>query len=204
MADKASGADFRYYDEAIRTQADIIASLLTVSTKNNNDAKKAIDALETLRAKLSQDVSAMTDNVKVTIAQSADGTATRAAELLQKRFLHADAAADAAARRYLQAGRWLGIKTFLILLAGVAVIVLGWWLVASPLLPTFDELQKRRDEIARLTALGENLEKKGVNLDWTYCRDRNNRKIICFRTDGETYTDEKNGASYASPYRAKR
>jgi hypothetical protein len=146
----------------------------------------------------------MSDNVQATVAQAADGMATKAAELLQKKFTQADAAADAAARRYLQAGRWLGIKTFLVLFACLVALVLGGWLIAAPLLPTFEELQKRRDEIAALTALAQDLEKKGVNLKWTYCEDGNKSKVMCFRTDGQTYTDRESGATYGSPYRAKR
>lgn len=204
MADRFQNADFGYYDKAIRAQVEIIASLLAVSSQNNNDAKKAVSALESLRIRLTEDVSAMRDNVQATVAQAADGTATKAAELLQKKFMQADAAADAAARRYLHAGRWLGIKTFLVLLACLVALVLGGWLIAAPLLPTFEELQKRRDEIAALTALAQDLEKKGVNLKWTYCEDGNKSKVMCFRTDGQTYTDRKSGATYASPYRAKR
>jgi len=204
MADRFQNADFGYYDKTIRAQVEIIASLLAASTQNNNDAKKAVAALENLRIRLTEDVSAMSDNVQATVAQAADGTATKAAELLQKKFTQADAAADAAAHRYLQAARWLGIKTFLVLLACLGAMVLGGWLIAAPLLPTFEELQKRRDEIAGLTALAQGLEKKGVNLEWTYCEGRNKSKVMCFRTDGQTYTDHESGATYASPYRTKR
>lgn len=204
MEGRFQGVDFEYYDKAIRAQVEIVASLLNVSTQNNNDTKKAVAALENLRLRLTQDVSTMTGNVQATVAQAADSTATKAAELLQKNFAQANAAADAAARRYLQAGRWLGIKTFLVLLACLAAILVGGWLMAAPLLPTFEELQKRRDEIASLTALAEDLEKKGVKLEWTHCSDRNKTKVMCFRTDGQTYTAPKSGATYASPYRAER
>lgn len=204
MADRGPGADFKYYDETIRAQAEIIATLLTVCTQNTNDAKKAIAALENSRTKLTEDVSTLTANVQAAIAQSADDTATRAAKLLQEKFMQADAAADAAARRYLQAGRWLGTKTFLLLLSCLAAIALAGWLIAAPLLPTFEELQKRRDDVASLTAHAEGLAKKGVNLEWTYCRDQNQPKTMCFRTDGKGYIDPKSGATYASPYHAKR
>ncbi len=203
MNDRFQNADFAYYDKAIRDQVEIIASLLTVSAQNNIDAKKAVSTLEKLRMRLIEDVSTMSDNVHATVAHVAEGTATKAAELLQKKFTEADAAADAAARRYLQAGRWLGIKTFLVLLACLGAMVLGGWLIAAPLLPTFEELQKRRDEISTLTALAQDLENKGVKLVWRYCLDRNKSKVMCFRTDGETYTDHESGATYASPYRAK-
>jgi hypothetical protein len=197
-------ADYRYYDETIRAQAEIIATLLAASAQNHNDAKMAITALDDLRIKLARDVSAMSENVRSTITNSADGTAKRAAKLLQEQFSQADAAADAAAQRYLSAGRWLGVKTFLTLLTCLAAAVLGAWLLASPLLPTFEELQARRDEIVALTARAEDMEKKGANLEWTYCENRNGRKSLCFRTDGEQYSNKKNGAFYSVPYRTNR
>ncbi len=201
---QTSAAEYKTYDEMIRAQAEIVSTILTTGIENQEAADKAFKALDRLRSEVTQNVSALATNVTLQIGSSAETTAKKAAELLHEKFIEADAAAEAAAKRYRTAGRWLSLKLFMGLIIFLMALGLAAWLLVLPLLPSFEELQMRRDEISTLNARVADLEKKGIHLEWSTCLDKSNRPLLCFRTTGQQYGDSKNGESYAIPYRSKR
>ncbi|MNJ37888.1 hypothetical protein D3C77_327240 [compost metagenome] len=75
------------------------------------------------------------------------------------------------------------------------------WFLASPLLPSHEEIEFRRRQIAEMEAKAAVLAKKGVNLDWDQCKTGLlNRTKLCFRSDGEIYTRKGTDQHYAVPH----
>lgn len=204
MTAPVTASEYKTYDEKIRAQAEILTSLLSAGIQNQEAADKAVAALNLLRTELQRSVSAMTVSVTSQISSLAEGTATEAARLLGQKFEQANQAADAAARRYQKAGRWLGFKTFMVLFISLGMVGLATWLLASPLLPSYGELASRRAEIADMETIAEELARKGVHLEWTTCNRSFRSSTMCFRSDGETYTAKETGETYAVPYSARR
>lgn len=204
MTPPVTTSEYKTYDEKIQAQAEILTSLLSAGIQNQDAADKAVAALDLLRTEVQRCVSAMAASVTSQISSLAEGTATEAARLLGQKFEHADQAADAAAKRYQMAGRWLGFKTFMVLFISLGMVGLATWLLASPLLPSYGELASRRAELADMEALAEELSRKGVHLEWTTCDRKFRSSTMCFRSDGKTYTAEETGETYAVPYSMHR
>ncbi len=196
MTTSTTASEYETYDEKIRAQAEMLTSLLSAGLQTQDAADQAVSALSTLQKEvLTQILVARND-----LSHIADKTATRAAALLIEKFDQANDAADKAARRYENAGHMLGLKTFAFFVGSLAIICTGAWFLASPLLPSHEELKFRRTLIAEMEAKAAMLAHKGVNLEWSECA-----KKPCFRINKITYTaTDGSGRHYAIPYSAWR
>lgn len=201
MTTPITAREYGTYDEKIRAQAEMLTSLLSVGLQTQDAADKAVSALSTLQKEVLTQISA----AKKDLSLIADATATQAAALLTGKFDRANDAAGEAAKRYEDAGRMLGLKTFAVLVASLSVICTAAWFLASPLLPSREELEFRRAQIAEMEAKAAMLAREGVNLEWTNCKTGLlERTKPCFRTNGETYTIEGTERHYAVPYSSLR
>lgn len=184
------------YDEKIRTQAEMLTSLLSAGLQTQEAADKAVSALIELQREVGQQIYA----AKKSLPALADLTATETAKLLAERFTQANEAAEQAAKQYEKAGRFLGLKTFMTLLGSLTVICTAAWLLAGPLLPSHEEMEFRRNQIAEMEARAQILAKKGVSLSWRECDTGYLSKHLCFRSDGKIYTVPGTDQHYAVPY----
>lgn len=201
MTTSITAREYETYDEKIRVQAEMLTSLLSAGLQTQDAADKAVSALSTLQKEVLAQISAANKDLSLI----ADATATKAAALLAEKFDRANDAAGEAATRYENAGRMLGLKTFATLVTSLAVICTAAWFLASPMLPSREELEFRRAQIAEMEAKAAMLARKGVNLEWTNCKTGSlERTKPCFRTNGEKYTIEGTDRHYAVPYSSLR
>lgn len=197
MTTLVTAQEYESYDEKIRAQAEMLTSLLSAGLQTQDAADKAVLAL----SRLQQEVHRQISSARNDLCTLADATATEAAKLLTEKFDRANEAAAVATKRYEKAGRLLGVKTFVTLVGALAVIGAAAWFLASPLLPSHEEIEFRRRQIAEMEAKAAVLAKKGVNLDWDQCKTGLlNRTKLCFRSDGEIYTREGTDQHYAVPH----
>ena len=200
MSPPTTAREYETYDEKIRTQAEVLTSLLTAGMRTKDDADEAVAALRKLQTEVVEQITSARNDLSLI----ADETATKAAALLSEKFNQANEAADKTARQYKSAGRMLGLKTFAVLVVSLLAICATAWLLAGPLLPSQAELAFRRTQIAEMETKAAELERRGVNLEWSTCsvgilkRDK-----PCFRSDGQTYGPEDRSSSYAVPYSAR-
>lgn len=197
MTKPVNAREYETYDEKIRTQAEMLTSLLSAGLETQEAADAAVSALNMLR----EEVQKQTSFIRKDLSSLAEATATEAAKLLVKKFAQANNAADAAAERYEKAGLLLGLKTFAALVVSLTIVGTVAWFLASPLLPSREEIAFRRTQIAEMDVRAAALAKKGVHLDWTECQTGLLKKTRpCFRTDGEVYSVEGTDRHYAIPY----
>lgn len=123
-------------------------------------------------------------------------TANEAASLLKVRFLEADQQAIAAAIRYKNAARRLGLKLFFALTLVVTSASIAAWLILAPMMPTAAYMQERRGELVAMEAQVAALKKKGASLQWGTCGGE-----WCFRTNGASYGTK--GDTYSIPFRKR-
>lgn len=192
--------EYQTYDEKIRTQAEMLTSLLSAGLQTQDAADKAVAAL----AELQQEVERQIYTASKSLSTLADATATEAAKLLVEKFDHANKAAKEAAERYEKAGRLLGLKTFVTLVGSLGVICAAAWFVASPLLPSHEEIEFRRSQIAEMETRAAFLAEKGVNLIWIKCDTGLISQSLCFRSDGKVYTQEGSDRYYSVPFGSRR
>ncbi|WP_338805533.1 hypothetical protein V8U11_17445 [Pseudomonas chlororaphis] len=197
MTTLLTAREYESYDEKIRAQAEMLTSLLSAGLQTQDAADQAVLALSRLQQEVHRQISTARDD----LSTLADATATEAAKLLTEKFDRANEAAAVAAQRYEKAGRLLGLKTFVTLVGSLAVFGATAWFLASPLLPSHEEIEFRRRQIVEMEAKAAALARKGVNLDWTQCKTGPlNKRRLCFRSDGEIYTIEGTDQHYALPY----
>jgi hypothetical protein len=193
--------EYQTYDEKIRAQAEMLTSLLSAGLQTQETSDKSVLAL----SKLQQEVQRQISFARNDLSTLAAATAAEAAKLLTEKFDLANEAAETAAKRYEKAGRLLGLKTFAALVGSLAVICTAAWFLASPLLPSHEEIEFRRAQIAEMEARAAVLAKKGVNLEWIDCTTGLlKRTTPCFRSDGERYSVDGTDRYYAVPYNSRR
>jgi len=175
------------FDEQVRRQLEIVSTLLGATTRNQKAAQDAIDALTRLQRLITSEMSAMTEDVARQINNSATLTATTAAQLLQEKFVQADKHAQKAAARYCKASRWLGVKIFVFLTGILAVVGIIGWLILQPMLPSAQDIQMRRDEVAALESQAARLSKQGASLEWSTCGEKGRP---CVRIETQRYGPE--------------
>lgn len=139
--------------------------------------------MNTTRDRLERDVSRLATDVREKIAESATKTAQRAAQLLRENFDEADDAARRAAQRHERAAGNLVWRIVLIALIVQAVVLIGVWLLVRTTIPSREEIEARRAEVAQLRTQLEYLERKGARLELIDCIDERKRLHLCFRTD---------------------
>lgn len=197
MTTLLTAREYESYDEKIRAQAEMLTSLLSAGLQTQDAVDQAVLALSRLQQEVQRQITAARDD----LSTLADATATEAAKLLTEKFDRANEAAAVATKRYEKAGRLLGLKTFVTLVGSLVVIGATAWFLVSPLLPSHEEIEFRRRQIAEMEAKATVLARKGVNLDWTQCKTGPlNRTKLCFRSDGEIYTREGTDQHYAVPH----
>ncbi|POD68881.1 hypothetical protein BKM17_26455 [Pseudomonas syringae group genomosp. 3] len=200
MTEPVNARGYEAYDEKIRTQAEMLTSLLSAGLETQEAADAAVSALNKLR----EEVQKQTSSIRKDLSSLADATATEAAKLLVKKLAQANDAVDAAAERYEKAGRLLGVKTFAALVVSLTIGCTVAWYLVSPLLPSREEIAFRRTQIAEMDVRAAALARKGVHLEWTGCQTGLLKKTKpCFRTDGEVYSIEGTDRHYALPYNAQ-
>ncbi|UQI28545.1 hypothetical protein M3M50_16340 [Pseudomonas bijieensis] len=197
MTTSVTARDDESYDEKIRTQAEMLTSLLSAGLQTQDAVDKAVLAL----SRLQQEVHRQISTARNDLSTLADATATQAAKLLTEKFDRANEAAAMAAKRYEKAGRLLGLKTFVTLVGSLVVLGASAWFLVAPMLPSHEEIEFRRRQIAEMETKAAALARKGVNLDWTQCETGPLKKIrLCFRSDGEIYTMKGTDQHYAVPH----
>lgn len=192
--------EYQAYDEKIRIQAEMLTSLISAGLQTQDTADKAVSALEELKKEVEKQIY----SAKKSLSTLAESTATETAKLLADKFIKANEAARDAAEQYEKAGRLLGLKTFLTLLGSLSIICTAAWLIAGPLLPSYEEMRFRRNQIAEMESRAEFLAKKGVNLTWEECNTGPISKSLCFRSDGKIYSEEGSDRRYSVPFGSQR
>ena len=200
MTTPMTAAEYETYDEKIRTQAEVLTSLLSAGLQTQDACDAAVRALGNLEQEVQKQLSIARKDLSVL----ADATATRAATLLAEKFEAADVAAAKAAKRYQQAGRLLGLKTVAVMIGALAVLCAAAWLWVAPLLPSQAEIEFRRAQIVEMEAKAAALARKGVNLEWVDCTvGRLKRTRPCLRSDGMDYSSPGSDLHYAVPYSSR-
>lgn len=99
--------------------------------------------------------------------------------------------------RYERAAKWLGLKIFIILTSVIIAVRGIAWIVIINYIPSLDEINLRRQELAAMEARALDLESRGANLKWGTCSGE-----PCFRTnEGAEGPWGKNGETWRRAYK---
>lgn len=174
----------REFDDQIQIQLNVVNKILAASEQSQEAAQASISALDKLRTRVEISLDTLRQSVTDKIDSSAKDNAVETAKLLQKNFNQADEQAELAAMRYERAARWLGLKIFIILTGAILMILGIAWIILINYIPSRDEINTRRQELAAMEYRARDLEKLGANLKLGTCGGS-----PCFRT----YEEDKKG-----------
>ncbi|MGA3868148.1 hypothetical protein ACI2VG_24110 [Ralstonia nicotianae] len=187
--------------KAFQQLFDAAGKVLEATYVDAQSTRQAIQALSHTRNLVERRLNELRLEVTRSVEGSAEATAERTAELLRKKFEQADQAAHHAAQRYTQAANGLGWKLVaLALLVQVAIFVSVWLLVQNTV-PSFSEIEERRQEVAQLERQVAALERRGGRLELRDCLDGNKRSHFCFRTDEEQLAGVYQGKGDSKTFR---
>lgn len=188
--------DRRLTDHDVQLFFDAAKKLREAAECDGEKAREATATLESFVKSMSIHLQTLEKGVSHKIADSAETTATRAAELLSAKFRQANDAAKIATEQYQEAAENLKFKNWLYILGPQIVMMLIFIASILFLVPSLDEIQQRRTELSSL-----NEQIKNSRLTWTTC-DGDKK---CFRTDerghgGKLYTNERDGSTWRIPW----
>ncbi|WP_336878261.1 hypothetical protein [Pectobacterium versatile] len=183
-------------DRDVQLFFDAAEKLREAAERDGDKAREATAALESFVKSMSIRLQNLEKGVSHKIADSAETTANRAAELLSAKFRQANDAAKIATEQYQEAAENLKFKNWLYILGPQIVMMLIFIASILFLVPSLDEIQQRRTELSSL-----NEQIKNSRLTWTTC-DGDKK---CFRTDerghgGKLYTNERDGSTWRIPW----
>lgn len=175
---------------------DTAQKLLELSLTDEQSARDAIGnlnlavtALDRTREILEHKLGRISGSVVQTIEASAETTADKVANLLQKKFQDANTAATEAASRYNDAAKMLTWKLAAVALGAQVALFGGAWLLVQRTIPSVAEIESRKQTIAQQAAMLATLEERGGMLDVATCVDKKGREHQCFRTDESIVSD---------------
>ncbi|MER0433970.1 MULTISPECIES: primase C-terminal domain-containing protein [Aeromonas] len=172
------------HEKDFQTLFDTAGKILEATYTDEQLTRQAIQALNQTRERLERRLNLLAQEVEHTITSSASSTATAAANLIYAKFTEADSAAEQATRRYHHATKTLGWRLFGGAMLLQICLFAGLWLFLNHTLPSYEEIQTRRQEIGLLKQQLAVLESKGANIVLTQCLDEDSqRKYLCIRTD---------------------
>ncbi|MCL6324715.1 MULTISPECIES: hypothetical protein [Pectobacterium] len=186
----------RLTDRDVQLFFDAAEKLREAAERDGDKAREATAALESFVKSMSIRLQNLEKGVSHKIADSAETTANRAAELLSAKFRQANDAAKIATEQYQEAEKKLNIRIWLYFLCPQIVMMLVFIASIFFLVTSLDEIQQRRAELSYL-----NEQIKNSRLTWTTC-DGDKK---CFRTDergytGKLYTNERDGSTWRIPW----
>lgn len=185
------------FDDQIQAQLDVVTKILAASEQSQETAKILIAALDKMRTQVEISLEALKNSVTSKINSSADTTATKTATLIQEKFIEADKQASLAAMRYERAAKWLGLKIIIILTSTIIAALGIAWIVIINYIPSLEEINLRRQELAAMEARALNLQRRGANLKWSTCSGE-----PCFRTnEGAEGPWGQNGETWRRAYK---
>jgi hypothetical protein len=138
------------YERELQRLLDASGKVLEAAYVDEAAARDAIEALKRVQQRIEQRLSALARHVEGVIDQSAQRTATEAARLLTENFVTADQAADAAAKRYRQAERSIGLTIAGAGLFTAMLVLISVWIFAWRTVPSQSDIDGRRALIAQL------------------------------------------------------
>lgn len=175
--------------------------LLSAAECDSEKARIATEALSSFIDKTDTRLRTLENNVNLSINNSAEITANRAAELLSVKFYQADKAAEKVARQYQEAAEKLKTRSWVYFLGAQFAIVAIVSFLAVILVPSLDEIQQRRAELSDL-----NEQIKNASLEWNTC-DTGHSREKCIRTDEREFSDkafiDKDGKTWRIPWKEK-
>lgn len=184
------------FDDQTQTQLDVVTKILIASGQTQEKAEAAISALDEMRVRIETRMGTLAQSVVHKIDGAATTNAVEAAKLLQQHFIKADEQAVLAADRYTRAARWLGLKLFCGLTVLIFAILGVALIVAMNFIPTREEIDTRRQELAAMESRALELEQYGVNLMWSMCSGS-----PCLRTNEKEGAWGSNGETWRRPYK---
>lgn len=187
------------FDDQIQIQLDIVTKILAASIQSQENAEAAISALDEMRTRVEARIGALAQSVVHKIDGAAKISAVEAAKLLQQHFIEADEQAVLAAARYERAAKWLGFKAFLFSAILILTVLGSVLITVMTFIPTREEIDARRQELAGMELRALELEKRGVNLMWSTCSGS-----LCFRTSEKEGPWGSNGETWRKPYPQKK
>lgn len=187
--------------KAFQQLFDAAGKVLEATYTDAQSTRQAIQALSHTRALVERRLNELHREVTCSVEGAAETTAERTAELLREKFEQADQAADRAAQRYTRAATGLGWKLVALALLMQAAIFVGVWLLVQNTVPSFSEIEERRQEVAQLEKQVADLERRGGRLQLESCLDGSRRSHLCFRTDEEKLAGVYQGKGDSKTFR---
>ncbi|NHB89826.1 hypothetical protein [Photorhabdus tasmaniensis] len=150
-------------------------TLLKAAKSDGEKSREATAILASFTNKIDTRLRKLENDVTRSISESTEITANRAAELLSVKFREADKAAEKAAKLYLDAEKKLNSRSWLYFAGAQLAFVLLMSVLMKVLVPSMDEIQQRRADLANL----ERQLEVGT-FHWSTCGEK---KEKCLRTD---------------------
>ena len=160
--------DVRLFFEAANT-------LLNAARNDGKRSREATAMLASFSSKVDDRLLELEADVTRVIRDSAQITANRTAELLSKKFREADTAAEKAAKLYQEAERKFNARSWFYFAGTQLAFVLLVSVLVIALVPSMEEIQQRRAELAYLDK-----QLEVGKLQWSTCGDK---KEQCLRMD---------------------
>lgn len=185
------------FENQIQRYLTIVRQILESTIEDRKTVQEATRTLEALSKASEKHLTSLKADVSKSIDAVANRSAAKAAELLSEHFNEADKAALVVKERYEHAAKRLGWKMFgfaaLCLLLAFGLMALAFIIMV----PSYEEIDARRQEVRALEANLAGLKLRGALLQVTTCNLDNGVQVACVRTDerqkapwgegGETY-----------------
>ena len=185
------------FENQIQRYLTIVRQILESTIEDRKTVQEATRTLEALSKASEKHLTSLKADVSKSIDAVANRSAAKAAELLSEHFNEADKAALVVKERYEHAAKRLGWKMFgfaaLCVLLAFGLMELAFIIMV----PSYEEIDARRQEVRALEANLAGLKLRGALLQVTTCNLDNGVQVACVRTDerqkapwgegGETY-----------------
>lgn len=194
----------QYFDRQLQALFDGINALLSAQTNDQQNVAKAIKQSAELHQSIRTTVYHLAENVPEQIKQAAEESSETIANTVLQRLNNVNEKAMVTAHVFDKATQRLGFKLF-----GMGVLVLTlcfamMWLFIMFYVPSLDDIEERRYELAKLNTTIEKLEMLGARAQLATC-PINKKSVPCIRTDEryEKGTWGSNGETYRLIWQSK-
>lgn len=175
-------------DRRLSKLVDMAAEVVEGASRYEQRSLKLIQNLNALREALVNQASTYERQTKAILSDAAGTMASNVADALLATFKEANQAAERARSAYERATRRLGWKLFAFAFLMQAILFSGGWLLIQHALPSFADVESRRQQLADLDTQVQTeqktlamLNRKGAKAQWTLCGRR-----PCVRVDPQS------------------
>lgn len=170
-------------NKQLQDSFDALAILMNSQTQSQEDIKNAVKKSMQLHQTIEHTVRQFTQDVPNTIKGAAEASANIVSTKVIGDLQGLDKKAQQTANTLDDAAQNLGWKIVIVGFSVIAFCFMMMLIFVISYIPTFDEVENRRAELAYLERSIQDLEAKGARAFIIDCPVNNNKSLPCIRTD---------------------